>query len=257
MPRRGALQPPAEVRRMFDRIAPRYDVMNRLMTFGRDVTWRRAAARAALTHQPAVVLDVATGTGDLAFELAAQGAARVVALDFSRTMLRHAARKRSASGLDRVTLLCGDAMRLPFRDASIDACTIGFGLRNFPDYEAAIHELARVVRPGGVLVILETTPFQGPLAPLLRFYFDCFVPWLGGLVSGDRAAYSYLPRSTAAFPTASELTALLRAAGFASVQARKLMAGTVALHIAVRAEAGQPARDAVRAVPGLTEAARR
>jgi demethylmenaquinone methyltransferase/2-methoxy-6-polyprenyl-1,4-benzoquinol methylase len=226
---------------MFDRIAPRYDVMNRLMSLGRDVTWRRAAARAALTYQPGVVLDIATGTGDLAFELAAQGATRVVALDFSRAMLRLAARKRTASHFDRITFLCGDAMRLPFRDASLDACTIGFGLRNLPDYEGAIHEFARVLRPGGVLVILETTPFQGLLAPLFRLYFDRFIPWLGGLISGDRAAYTYLPRSTAAFPTAWELMALLQAAGFVAVQFRKLMAGTVALHVAIRDGSAQSA----------------
>jgi len=233
MARRGALRPPAEVRRMFDRIAPRYDVMNRLMSLGRDVSWRRAAARAALARRPSVVLDIATGTGDLAFELVAQGASHVVALDFSLEMLRHAARKRLEKQVARITLVCGDAMRLPFRDRSVDACTIGFGLRNLPDYEAAIREFARVLRPGGVLVILETTPFEGPFAPLLRLYFDRVVPWLGGLVSGDRAAYSYLPRSTAAFPRAPELAELLCTAGFADVHFRKLMAGTVALHVAV------------------------
>jgi demethylmenaquinone methyltransferase/2-methoxy-6-polyprenyl-1,4-benzoquinol methylase len=194
---------------MFDRIARRYDLMNRLMTFGRDVAWRRAAARAALEHRPLTVLDIATGTGDLAFELAAQGAPRVIALDFSLEMLRLAARKQgTARWRAAVRFVCGDAMRLPFPDASLDACTIGFGLRNLPDYEAAVGEFARVLRPGGRLVVLETTPFAGPLAPLFRFYFDYLVPWIGGIVSGDRDAYRYLPRSTAAFPSAPELAEL-------------------------------------------------
>lgn len=241
---RGALEPAAEIRRMFDRIARRYDVMNRLMTFGRDVQWRRAAARAALVHRPTLVVDIATGTGDLAFELAAQGAPRVVALDFSLGMLRLADRKRRAAGARTVLLVCGDAMRLPFPSATVDACTIAFGLRNLPDYEGALREFARVLRPGGKLVILETTPFEGWLAPLARLYFQRFVPWLGGVVSGDRHAYSYLPRSTAAFPTALELATLLRGVGFVDVSFRKLMAGTVALHEATRGPHGTPSAPA-------------
>ncbi|MCX7623237.1 MAG: bifunctional demethylmenaquinone methyltransferase/2-methoxy-6-polyprenyl-1,4-benzoquinol methylase UbiE [Thermomicrobium sp.] len=253
MARRGALQPPAEIRRMFDRIARRYDLMNRLMSLGRDVVWRRVAAQAALEHAPAVVLDIATGTGDLAFELVAQGARRVLALDFSRAMLRIASRKRAALRAWNVAFLCGDAMRLPFRDASVDACTIGFGLRNLPDYEAAIREFARVLRPGGRLVILETTPFTGPLAPFFRLYFDRLVPWIGGLVSGDRQAYSYLPRSTAAFPSAAELAALLRSAGFADVRYRTMMGGTVALHVAVRGAHLPDAVTAAASVPASRE----
>lgn len=237
---RGALRSPSEIRRMFDRIAPRYDLMNRLMSFGRDVSWRRAAARAALAGTPTVVLDIATGTGDLARELAAAGAPLVLALDFSLEMLRRATRKRPTALASRVTFLCGDAMRLPLRDRSVDACTIAFGLRNLPDYAAAVREFARVLRPGGRLVILETTPFRGPLAPLLRLYFDGFVPWLGGLLSGDRDAYTYLPRSTAAFPAPEALAALLREAGFAAVQVRHFMLGTVALHIAERAAPPAP-----------------
>jgi demethylmenaquinone methyltransferase/2-methoxy-6-polyprenyl-1,4-benzoquinol methylase len=231
---RGALRSPGEIRRMFDRIARRYDLMNRLMTFGRDVAWRRQAAREALVSSPRCVLDVATGTADLALELARQGAVRVIALDFSLAMLRLAARKRAATGRP-LSLLCGDAMRLPFRDASLDACTIAFGLRNLPDYRGALSEFARVLRPGGRLVVLETTPLRGPLAPLLRLYFDRVVPWLGGLISGDPDAYQYLPRSTAAFPAADDLADLLRSVGFSPVIYRTFMLGAVALHIGVRA----------------------
>ena len=236
MANRGSLRSPGEIRSMFDRIARRYDLMNRLMTFGRDVAWRRQAAREALVSSPRYVLDVATGTADLALELSRQGAARVVALDFSLAMLRLAARKCAATRRP-LTLLCGDAMRLPFRDASLDACTIAFGLRNLPDYREALAEFARVLRPGGRLVVLETTPLRGPLAPLLRLYFERVVPWLGGLISGDLDAYRYLPRSTAAFPAADELADLLHTVGFSPVNYRKFMFGTVALHIAIRAAA--------------------
>lgn len=223
---------------MFDRIARRYDLMNRLMTLGRDVTWRQLAARIALAERPAVVLDVATGTADLALELARRGAPRVVAIDFSLGMLRLAQRKCRAAAATTIQLVCGDAMRLPLRTGAVDVCTIAFGLRNLPDYAEGIRELARVLRPGGRLVILETTPAQGPLAPLTRLYFEGLVPWIGGAISGDRAAYRYLPRSTAAFPHAEELAGLLRRMGFRDVRYRLLMLGTVALHTAVRGGEG-------------------
>lgn len=220
---------------MFDRISRRYDLMNRLMTGGRDVAWRRLAAREALASGRGCVLDLATGTADLAIELARQGAARVVALDFSRQMLRGAAEKLHRLGHPRIELVCADAMRLPFPDATFDACTIGFGLRNLPDYQAGIAEMARVLRPGGRVVILETTPVQQPwLAPLFHLYFDRIVPLIGGLVSGDRDAYGYLPRSTGAFPDAETLAGMLASAGLAEVRVRRLMLGTVALHVAVR-----------------------
>jgi len=220
---------------MFDRISRRYDLMNRVMTGGRDVAWRRFAAREALAGQRDVVLDVASGTADLAIELARQGAARVVGLDFSREMLRGAAEKlRHLSNL-RIELVCADAMRLPFADATFDACTIGFGLRNLPDYRAGLAEMVRVLRPGGRLVVLETTPVRRPwLAPVFRVYFGRMVPLIGGLVSGDRDAYHYLPHSTGVFPDAETLADMLIDAGLADVRFRRLMLGTVALHVAIR-----------------------
>ena len=220
---------------MFDRISRRYDLMNRLMTSGRDAAWRRLAAREALAGERGYVLDVATGTADLAIELARQGAVGVVALDFSRQMLRGAAEKLHRLGHPHIELVCADAMCLPFPDATFDACTIGFGLRNLPDYQAGIAEMARVLRPGGRLVILETTPVRQPwLAPLFHVYFDRMVPLLGGLISGDRDAYGYLPRSTGAFPDAETLAAMLANAGLVGVRFQRLMLGTVALHVAVR-----------------------
>jgi len=231
---RGALRQPPEVRAMFDRIVRRYDLMNRLMSLGRDVAWRRLAAREALAGGARQVLDVATGTGDLALELARQGAPRVVGADFSRGMLQLAADKIRGRGAS-IRLLQADAMALPFPDGAFDACTVAFGLRNMPDYEAAVVEMSRVLRPGGRLVVLEMTPLRVPvLRTLFRWYFDRLVPLIGGLISGDRDAYRYLPTSVSAFPPAEELAAIMTRAGLAPVRYQYLMMRTVALHVGVK-----------------------
>ncbi len=194
---------------MFDRIVPRYDLMNRLMTGGRDVAWRRLAVREALRGRNLAevrVLDVATGTGDLALALRAAGAADVVGLDFSAPMLDEAMRKEAAAAGDRrITWVEGDAMSLPFPDASFDAVTVAFGLRNMPSYPAALREMSRVLRPAGTLVCLETTPLRAPvLRAVFDWYFARVVPIVGGMLSGDADAYRYLPASAAAFPDADD-----------------------------------------------------
>lgn len=223
---------------MFDRIVPQYDLMNRIMTGNRDVAWRRKAVRAALCGRvPAEsrVLDVATGTGDLAIALRAAGAGHVVGLDFSRGMLNEAMRKAPPSpgaGLDWIE---GDALALPFQSESFDAVTVGFGLRNMPDYDRALAEMSRVLRPGGVLVCLETTPLANTL---LRSVFErasgTILPWLGGLLSGDQDAYAYLPASAAVFPDAIELGRKMQRAGLEQVRFLRLGFGTVALHVGTR-----------------------
>ena len=235
----GAIRPRDDVRDMFDRIVPRYDLMNRLMTGGRDVAWRRLAVREALRGRAKAacqVLDVATGTGDLAMALRDAGAGHVVGLDFSALMLVEAARKEKSSGKTArqpISWVEGDAMALPFPDESFDTVTIAFGLRNTPNYLSALREMARVLRAGGTLVCLETTPFRIPaLRVAFDWYFSQVVPALGGLLSGDRAAYRYLPASAAAFPDADALGRLMLQAGFVSVRYRRLGAGTVALHVA-------------------------
>lgn len=235
--RRGALQPAAEVRTMFGRIVARYDLVNRLMTGGRDVAWRRMVARAAVAGgRDGRVLDVATGTGDLALALAEAGARTVVGVDFVAPMLQAADEKAAKVAVRTgqfppVALVVGDALRLPFADGRFDACTVAFGLRNMADYEAALREMARVLRPGGRLVCLELTPYRVPvLRAIFGWYFAHIVPAVGGWLSGDPAAYRYLPTSVAAFPPARELEAMMRRAGLTGVRHRRLGGGAVAIH---------------------------
>lgn len=232
----GALRQPDEIESMFDRIVGRYDTMNRLMTGGMDVRWRRDAASAAIGDGAARVLDLATGTGDLALELARQGVSVVVGADFSGEMLHVAEQKIAQRHEVRIRLARADAMHLPFANGSFDAVIVAFGLRNMPDYAAAISEMSRVLRPGGRLVILEMTPLRQPLLNrLFSLYFAHIVPLIGGLLSGDRDAYHYLPNSVTAFPPAAELAIMMRRAKLSNVRFQLFSFGTVALHRGVKA----------------------
>ena len=214
--------PPDGVRLMFDRIAPVYDLMNRVMTAGLDGRWRRAAA-AAVVRPGDRVLDACCGTGDLA--LAAQRAGGVVTgVDFSERMLERARRKAP-----ELAWVEGDLLRLPFGDASFEAATVGFGIRNVPDLERALAELRRVLAPAGRLAILELTQPSGPFAFFYRLWFDRVVPRLGRLL-GEDSAYSYLPASVRRFPSAPTLAELLAASGFRDVRFRLFAGGIVALH---------------------------
>lgn len=229
----GALKSGADVREMFGRIAPRYDLMNRLMTGWQDERWRRKAVAYALAAGNRRLLDVATGTGDLAIALADGGGVSVVGLDFAPPMIAGAEAKRH--GRNDVAFLIGDGMHLPFPDRAFDAVTVSFGLRNMPDYAAALQEMARVIKPGGRLVCLELTPYRAPvLGPVFNWYFTRIVPRIGGALSGDGAAYRYLPTSVAAFPDATALADLMSGAGFAHVAIERVGGGTVALHVATK-----------------------
>ena len=214
---------PDAVRTMFDRIAPVYDAMNRVMTAGLDLRWRRLAA-AAVVRPGDRVLDAACGTGDFAVADARAGAGHVVGLDFSERMLERARRK--APGLEWVH---GDMLALPFPDSSFDAATVGFGVRN-TDLEPALAELRRVLRPGGRLAVLEITRPRGPLKLFYALWFDRLVPFLGRLLPGGEA-YAYLPASVKRFPEADELAALMRRIGFSDVWFRRLGGSIVALHV--------------------------
>jgi len=208
---------------MFDRIAPVYDAMNRVMTAGLDLRWRRLAATEVVRPGDRV-LDAACGTGDLALADHRAGALEVTGLDFSTRMLERARRK--APGIRFVD---GDMLALPFADGAFDSATVGFGVRNVSDLGLALRELRRVLRPGGRLAILEITRPRGVLRPFFTLWFDRLVPLLGRLLPGGDA-YSYLPASVARFPGAEELAALLERAGFAEVRFRLLAGSIVALH---------------------------
>jgi demethylmenaquinone methyltransferase / 2-methoxy-6-polyprenyl-1,4-benzoquinol methylase len=212
---------------MFDRIAPVYDVMNRVMTAGFDVRWRRLAAEAAVRRGDRV-LDAACGTGDLAIADLKAGAGSVTGLDFSEQMLARARRK---APLEWVR---GDLLALPFADGTFDAATVGFGVRNVEDLELALRELRRVLRPGGRLAVLEITQARGALKPFYSLWFDRIVPLFGKVVPGG-SAYTYLPASVRRFPSAERLAALLRECGFGEVRFRLLGGSIVALHTGIAA----------------------
>jgi demethylmenaquinone methyltransferase/2-methoxy-6-polyprenyl-1,4-benzoquinol methylase len=220
--RTGRLAPDA-VRTMFDRIAPVYDAMNRLMSAGLDQRWRRITAEAAV-HEGDRVLDACCGTGDLAIAALAEGG-QVTGVDFSERMLDRAVRKSDAVEWRRA-----DALDLPFGDDSFDAVTVGFGVRNLEDLGRGLGEFRRVLRPGGRLAVLEITRPRGPLALFYRLWFDRLVPLLGRTLPGG-SAYTYLPASVRRFPGPVEFAELMRRAGFDPVAYRLFAGGIVALHV--------------------------
>jgi demethylmenaquinone methyltransferase/2-methoxy-6-polyprenyl-1,4-benzoquinol methylase len=219
--------PANEVRTMFDRIAPVYDVMNRVMTAGLDLRWRRKTAEAVVRPGDRV-LDACCGTGDLAVACVRAGG-KVTGLDFSPRMLERARRKSQV-----VTWVEGDLLALPWGDGSFEAATVGFGVRNVTDLPKALAELARVLVPDGRVGILEITTPRGLLAPFYRVWFDRIVPLIGRALK-ERTAYSYLPASVRRFPDAEELAERLRAAGFQHVAYRTFAGGIVALHTGTKA----------------------
>ena len=215
---------------MFDRIADRYDLMNSVMTAGMHHRWRERAAGLACVGPGGSALDVCCGTGDLALELSRRVGAEgeVVGLDFSEPMLE-LAREKSRPGAN-VRWLQGNALELPFGDNEFEAATVGFGVRNLVDLERGIAEMARVVRPGGRVVILEiTTPQRPPLSWFFAVWFDRIVPLLG-TAAGDRDAYTYLPNSVRRFPPAHDLAALMDEAGLRDVRYLLLAGGIIAIH---------------------------
>lgn len=220
---------------MFEAIAPRYDLLNRLLSFGIDRRWREEAVMAALQNDPDRILDVATGTADLAIALkqAAPGA-EVVGVDFAEPMLKLGRRKAAALDLD-LNLLQGNAQDLAFEDSSFDALTVAYGLRNFADRERGLQEFYRVLKPGGRLVILEfPPPPKGLFGVVFRIYFLKLTPYLAGVVSGRRDAYTYLGKSVLEFPSPETLAGMMRGVGFTEVSFRLQTFGVSALHLGVK-----------------------
>ncbi len=221
---------------MFSRIARRYDLMNGLMTLGRHHAWRRFAARQTIASPEGPALDLATGTGDLALDLAEVHPHRVVvAADFALGMLAVAREKmRGMDEARRVRLMAADALALPFGTRTFACVTSAFLLRNLADLEQGLREMKRVSRPGGRVVALEITQMRAPgFAPLFRLYFHHVVPWVGQLVGGDREAYTYLPQSVDRFVTPMELSALMEKVGLRGVSYRRLGLGTVTVHVGI------------------------
>jgi demethylmenaquinone methyltransferase/2-methoxy-6-polyprenyl-1,4-benzoquinol methylase len=224
---------------MFGRIARRYDLANRVLSGGIDIWWRYRLVRTVRTASPQKILDLATGSGDVAFALARQvpSASEIIGMDFCQPMLDEAVKKQAAhsdSIRSRIRFLQGDGLALPLPDQSFDAVTISFGLRNMADRHRSLTEMHRILRPGGTLFILEFSQPARWFRPLYIFYIRYFLPVLAGLLTGDRHAYRYLNETIESFPDRTTLAEEIRAAGFPIVSARGMTAGIVALHIATR-----------------------
>ncbi|MGH2990610.1 MAG: bifunctional demethylmenaquinone methyltransferase/2-methoxy-6-polyprenyl-1,4-benzoquinol methylase UbiE [Solirubrobacterales bacterium] len=237
IPERDSAEFASQVRGMFDRIAGVYDLMNTAMTAGLHHRWRRLAADRAELGSGDSALDACCGTGDLAIELARRTgpSGRVVGCDFSEPMLELARTKAADAGMPEIEFEWADALELPYEDRCFDAVTVGFGVRNLAEIERGIGELARVLRPGGRLVILEITqPRRPPLSWFHGLWFERIVPRLGAL-AGDSAAYSYLPESVKRFPPPGELAAIMDRAGLERIRWTVLAGGIIAIHSGARA----------------------
>ena len=220
------------VREMFANIAPRYDLLNHLLSANIDKRWRRrvVAQLNELLPEDAKVLDVGCGTGDLSIQLFEKTAAEVTGIDFCGPMLKLAKTKAP-----QLQFIEGDALRLPFAEASFDGLTIGFALRNLADVDRGLRELLRVLKPDGHVAILEFShPVNPVFASFVRLYNGRLLPWIGGIVSGSRGAYQYLPDSISRFPNQETLAAMMRAAGFVDVRFENLSGGVAALHVGRR-----------------------
>ena len=221
-----------EIAAMFDRIAARYDALNRVLSFGADVGWRRRAIARAGIRSGMLVADVGAGTGDLSFAAAARGA-RVVAIDLSPGMLAVLGRRATARQRSRIGPIVASAERLPLPDASVDRIVTGFAVRNVGDRPRAFREFRRVLRPDGRVIVLELShPSSPPFAWLYSSYFDHVAPAVAALLGGDREAYRYLPRSLRPFPDPERLATILREAGFGGVTYERLTLGIAAIHVA-------------------------
>jgi len=225
-----------QVTQMFDNISGNYDFMNRIMTFGIDVKWRKKVVKMVAETKPEKILDIATGTGDFALMLASIKPKKIVGLDISEGMLAVGKKKVKEKGLDDlIEMVLGDSENLPFADNSFDAVTVGFGVRNFENLDKGLQEIHRVLRPGGIFVVLETSqPEKFPFKQLYKFHSKYIIPLLGSLFSKDKKAYEYLPESAEAFPYGEAFNNILKKNEFISVQSYPLMFGAASIYKAFK-----------------------
>lgn len=223
-----------QVEQMFDNIAPKYDFLNHFLSFGIDKLWRRKAIRILSTYNHQTILDVASGTGDFAIEASKLKPSKIIGFDLSEQMLNVGREKVKRFGLDHlIEFRKGDSESMPFTDSQFDAIIVGFGVRNFENLDAGLSEFYRVLKPSGVVVILEfSKPKYFPMKQLYRLYSFGFLPLIGKLISKDKAAYSYLPESVMAFPDDQKFLSILRNIGFVSASQKRLSFGISTIYIA-------------------------
>lgn len=225
-----------QVAKMFDNISARYDFLNHLLSLGIDKGWRRKVVRIVSATQPTKVLDIATGTADLAIALSKIDGAHITGVDISAGMLKVGGEKIDKKGLsERIALQLGDSEQLPFEDNSFDAITVAFGVRNFENLEAGLSEMLRVVKPGGKVVVLEfSQPTGFPFKQIYRFYFKFILPTIGRLVSKDQSAYTYLPESVDAFPYGQRFLDILGKLGYSKAVAKPVTFGVATIYTATK-----------------------
>jgi demethylmenaquinone methyltransferase/2-methoxy-6-polyprenyl-1,4-benzoquinol methylase len=223
-----------QVEQMFDKVSTNYDFLNRVLTFGIDIRWRKKVVKVIAKNNPKQILDIATGTGDFAIMLAKLNPEKVIGLDISQGMLDMGIEKIKNKKLDGlIDMIQGDSENMPFDDNTFDAITVGFGVRNFENLDKGLQEIKRVLKPHGVLAILETSqPEKFPMKQLFKFYSKYIIPTVGNLFSKDKNAYSYLPESAAAFPYGEKFNNILQKNGFNSATNRSLTFGIAAMYTA-------------------------
>jgi demethylmenaquinone methyltransferase/2-methoxy-6-polyprenyl-1,4-benzoquinol methylase len=225
-----------QVARMFDNISPKYDLLNRVLSLGIDITWRKKAIKLLRKDQPKLILDIATGTGDFAIEALALNPDKVIGVDISEGMLDMGRKKMIKKGLsDKIELRSGDSEQLPFDDNMFDAIIVAFGVRNFENLEKGLTDIHRVLKPGGKAVVLEfSKPRTFPFKQIYQFYFNWILPKIGKLVSNDNAAYQYLPESVKAFPDGKDFTSILDKIGYQQTTCKTLTLGISSIYTGIK-----------------------